>query len=77
MSSAAKTLAQMRRNPRDWRIENLKTVAAAFGMRRRESGGSHVVFIRPDGQTFPVPAGRPIKPPYMRKFVAFVEGDNG
>lgn len=70
-------LAQMRQNPRDWRIENLKTVATAYGLRWRESGGSHVVFIRPDGQSFPVPARRPIKPPYVRKFIAFVEGENG
>jgi len=62
----------MQNNPLDWRIESLKTVALARNIEWRQHGTSHVVFIRPDGQTLPVPAQRPIKPIYIKKFVEFV-----
>ena len=62
----------MRSNPRDWRIDQLKTVARANDIDWRQKGTSHVVFIRSDGQTLPVPARRPIKPIYIKKFVEFV-----
>jgi len=72
MSKAERILEKMRNNPRDWRIDSLKTVAASYGIEWRQRGNSHVVFIRPDGRTLPVPAHRPIKPVYIRKFVDFV-----
>jgi hypothetical protein len=50
-------------------------VARAHGIEWRQQGTSHVVFVREDGRTLPVPARRPIKPIYVKKFVAFVEGD--
>ncbi|MCB0256634.1 MAG: hypothetical protein KDI55_23180 [Anaerolineae bacterium] len=72
MGRADKILEKMRNNPQDWRIDDLKVVALAFGVEWRQRGTSHVVFIRPDGRTLPVPARRPIKPIYVRKFVDFV-----
>jgi len=72
MSKADRIIGKMRNNPRDWRIDDLKTVAGANGIEWRQRGTSHVVFIRPDGSTLPVPAHRPIKPVYIKKFVAFV-----
>lgn len=72
MSTADKILEKMKNNPRDWRIEKLKTVARTHNIEWRQRGTSHVVFIRPDGQTLPVPARRPIKPIYIKKFVEFV-----
>lgn len=72
MGRAEKILQQMQNNPRDWRIESLKTVASAFDIAWRQRGTSHVVFVRSDGRTLPVPARRPIKPIYIRKFVEFV-----
>jgi len=62
----------MRNNPLDWRIDQLKTVARANDIEWRQRGTSHVVFVRSDGQTLPVPARRPIKPIYIKKFVEFV-----
>ncbi|HQO35626.1 MAG TPA: hypothetical protein PLG59_13255 [bacterium] len=62
----------MRLNPHDWRIDLLKTVARANNVEWRQQGTSHVVFIRADRNTLPVPAGRPIKPIYIKKFVDFV-----
>lgn len=75
MNAAAKLLEAMRHNPLDWRIEQLQTVARQHGIDWRQDGSSHCVFVRADGKTLPVPARRPIKPVYMKKFVALVEGD--
>jgi predicted RNA binding protein YcfA (HicA-like mRNA interferase family) len=73
VSRAAKTLAQMKANPLDWRIETLQAVAEAYGLVWRRPGGSHVVFRHPSGSMLTVPARRPIKPVYVRKFVRLVE----
>jgi predicted RNA binding protein YcfA (HicA-like mRNA interferase family) len=56
VSKGDKILQQMQNNPLDW----------------RQRGTSHVVFVRSDGRTLPVPAHRPIKPIYIKKFVDFV-----
>jgi len=49
-------------------------VAAAYGVNVRKSGGSHVVFGHPGvAEAVSVPARRPIKPVYVRRFVAFIE----
>ena len=64
-SAAAKLLQAMRRQPLDWRIEQLQTVARQHGIDWRHDGGSHCVFVR---------AHRPIKPIYVKKFVALVSG---
>lgn len=74
MGTAEKLLEQMRNNPRDWRIEQLKTVARKRQIVWRQQGTSHLVFIREDGRTLTVPVNRPIKPVYIRKFVEFVAG---
>jgi predicted RNA binding protein YcfA (HicA-like mRNA interferase family) len=63
----------MKANPRDWRIEGLKSVADAHGMVYRQPGGSHVVFRHPNGAMISVPAHRPIKPVYVKKFVRLIE----
>jgi predicted RNA binding protein YcfA (HicA-like mRNA interferase family) len=63
----------MKANPLDWRIETLQVVAEAYGLVWRRPGGSHVVFRHPRGGMLTVPARRPIKPVYVRKFVRLVE----
>jgi predicted RNA binding protein YcfA (HicA-like mRNA interferase family) len=79
MTSADKRLARMRGNPRgDWVIEDLEVVARAHGMTIRKTSGSHVVFSHPDSRThLTVPARRPIKPVYVRDFVALVDEIEG
>lgn len=74
MNTATKLLEAMRANPRDWRIENLHTVARQHGIEVRSHGGSHQVFSHshvPD--ILSVPAHRPIKPVYIRAFVALCD----
>ena len=72
MGKVEKILKKMANNSRDWRIDSLKTVARSYGIEWRQRGTSHVVFIREDGNTLPVPARRPIKPIYIKKFLEFV-----
>ncbi len=74
MNTAAKLLAAMRRNPLDWQLADLQVVARQHGIDWRHQKSSHCVFIREDGRTLPVPAHRPIKPVYVRKFIDLLEG---
>jgi hypothetical protein len=67
VSKADKILQQMQ-NPVGWRIDSLK-IARAHNIEWRPT--SHVVFVRADGRTL-VPAHRPIKPIYIKKYVDFV-----
>jgi hypothetical protein len=62
----------MRRNPLDWRIEDLKTIANNKAIEHDQHGTSHVVFRHPTAGKLSVPAHRPIKPVYIRMFVDFV-----
>ncbi len=74
MSKAEKLLAKMRTNPRDWRIDELETVAKRFGIGIRRTGGSHFVFLHPDSElAVTVPFKRPIKPVYIAQFLALVD----
>jgi len=79
MGNKDKLLDKMRTNPRDWRIEQIETIAKYCNVNVRKSGGSHVVFDHPDWvELLCVPAHRPIKPVYIKKFVALIEllGEN-
>ena len=73
MARAEKLLDRMRRNPRDWRIEQLQTVAAAYNVAWVHSGGSHCIFRTPKGDKLSVPAKRPVKPVYIRQFVSLID----
>lgn len=75
MPPVEKKIAAMRANPRgDWQIDDFETVARGLGMQVRKSGGSHVVFSHVKCRTrVTVPARRPIKPVYVRDFIAFVD----
>lgn len=75
MNSATKLLDAMQLNPLDWRLEQLQTVARQYGIDWRHESSSHCVFVRDDGKTLPVPARRPIKPIYVKKFVVLVKGE--
>lgn len=73
MSNADRILVKMRQNPRDWRIDDLFTVASSFAVEWRQNGTSQVTFRHPSGSKLTVPARRPIKPLYVKKFVRFIE----
>ncbi|EKD54557.1 MAG: hypothetical protein ACD_60C00070G0007 [uncultured bacterium] len=73
MTHSEKLLNKMRNNPRDWRIEQLETIAKRYGIHVRKSGGSHVVFGHPAWiELLCIPAHRPIKPIYVKKLVSLI-----
>ncbi len=73
MANAKKILAGMRRNPRNWRMEDLEVVARRFGVDIDNQGGtSHVTFRHPKAGRTTVPKHIPIKPWYVRDFVSFI-----
>jgi hypothetical protein len=76
MSASGKTLQKMRRNQAGWRIDDLISVAGSNGIewRRPGRGGSHVIFSA-DGirGIVSVPDKRPIKPIYVRNFIALID----
>lgn len=73
MGRIEKVLARMRANPRaDWRIEDFKRVAHSLEIDWDHDGTSHVVFRSPDGVHVSVPAHKPIKSIYVKKFLALV-----
>lgn len=72
MSKAQKLLAAMESNPRDWQVEQVETVAMAFGLTLHRPGGSHCIVRHANGRKVSVPAHRPIKPIYIRQFVRLV-----
>ena len=70
MARADKRLQKMRQNPRDWRIEDIQSVADSLGIEWLHDGGSHVIFRSPYGEHVSIPARRPIKPVYITQFLA-------
>lgn len=58
----------------DWQLAQLQTVARQNNLDWRHEKTSHCVFVRADGKTLPVPAHRPIKPVYVKKFVELIDG---
>ena len=74
MNAATKLLTAMRRNQLDWQIAQLQSVANSHDIGWRHASGSHCIFIRKDGRTLSVPAKRPIKPVYVKKFIELIDG---
>jgi hypothetical protein len=77
MTSADKRLAAMRGNPRDWRIADLQAVARRHGLTWEQPGTSHVTFRSVRGGKVTVPAHKPIKPVYVRHFIALIDSLEG
>lgn len=74
MSKTDKILDKMRANPRDWRIEDLESVAKHHELTVRKPRGSHVIFQK-QGVAFEVsvPAHKPIKPIYVRRLLDLID----
>ena len=63
----------MHANPQDWLISDLKKLAERYNIIWSQNGTSYVQFVREDGITLTVPAHRPIKPIYVKKFLDLLE----
>ena len=69
-------IQQMRKSQVGWRIEELQVVAEANRVewRRLGRGGSHVIFSAAGvREIVSVPARRPIKPIYIKQFLALMD----
>jgi hypothetical protein len=73
MSKVEKLLARMRANPRDWDITDLKVLARHHGVDWRQPGTSHVTFTAAGQIPVTVPAHKPVKPVYIKKFLALLD----
>jgi hypothetical protein len=70
MIKVNKTLERMRNNPRDWTINDLKTLA---NMDWRQPGTSHVTFSYPGLAPLTVPSHKPVKPIYVMRFLDLLD----
>lgn len=80
MARVDKIARRMRNNPRDWSIDDLKVLARRNGIDWRQPGTSHVTFSYPGLLPLTVPAHKPVKPIYIKRFLALIdsmETDNG
>ncbi|KPJ67841.1 MAG: hypothetical protein AMJ43_02490 [Coxiella sp. DG_40] len=74
MSQHNKYLTKMRSNPHNWRIEQIESIAHQYQVTVRKTSGSHVIFSHPNLiELLSIPAHRPIKPIYVKKFVKLIE----
>ena len=73
-------LDRMRRNPvGDWQIGDVEAVCREHGLLFRQGKGtSHCHAKHPMArEILTIPAGRPIKPVYIRKLVRYIEAHGG
>ncbi|MDR7035628.1 MULTISPECIES: type II toxin-antitoxin system HicA family toxin [Methylobacterium] len=80
MGQAEKRLDRMRRNPvGDWTIEDIAMICRAYGIDCvPPARGSHYDLSHPsEAAILTVPARRPVRPHYIRAFVAFVDAVRG
>ena len=65
----------MRRNPRDWRMDDVKTLCGTFGLDLDgPPGGSHYRVSDPTQRRhLTIPFARPIKPAYIKQLVGYVD----
>ena len=73
MSKVRKEIERMRNNLRDWRIEDIKTIADRMNIDYRQPGTSHVTFRTKSGKKLTIPAHKPIKPIYVKQFLELVD----
>jgi hypothetical protein len=75
MARGEKLLERMRANPRDWRIDDVQAVCAAFGVActAPRKGSHYKVKHNSQAEVLTVPARRPIKPVYIVDLVRFID----
>ncbi len=74
MSRIDKKRSAMKANPhQDWRIGDLQSLADRYGIEYRQPGTSHVTFSCRNGMCLTVPAHKPIKPVYIKRFIELIE----
>lgn len=77
MSKIEKILAKMRNTHQNWHIEDVKIIANRFAIEYRQPGTSHVTFRTIAGEKLTIPAHKPIKPIYIKKFMVLIDSLGG
>lgn len=77
MGKAQKLIEQMARNPRDWSIDQVLTVARYADLTVSCPGGSHHILRNAAGKKISVPAHRPIKPVYVKALLHLIREGKG
>jgi hypothetical protein len=72
MGSAKKLLEAMARNPRDWTMADVITVARHTGLSISSPGDSHHILRHATGRKISIPAHRPIKPIYIKALLSLI-----
>lgn len=75
MARGEKLLERMRANPRDWRIEDVERLCAAFGVSCTppRKGSHYKVKHASQEEILTIPAHRPVKQVYVVDLVRFIE----
>ena len=75
MAKGEKLLERMRQNPRDWRIEDVESACAAFGVACTppRKGSHYKVKHASQQEILTIPAHRPIKAVYIDDLVKFLD----
>jgi hypothetical protein len=75
MSKSEKRLERMRNNPQgDWVLDDFRALGERYGLKFRHEGGSHATFSHPSvPEIATVPARRPIKPYYVKRFIELID----
>ena len=75
MARGERLLERMRGNPRDWRIGDVVTVCAAFGIAcaAPRKGSHYKVKYDSQSEILTIPARRPIKPVYVTDLVRYID----
>ena len=74
MANVEKILQKMQTNMTDWNIGHFETIARHFNIEVRKTSGSHVIFRHEQWiESLSIPAKRPIKPVYVKKFLKMIE----
>ncbi|HYI47709.1 MAG TPA: type II toxin-antitoxin system HicA family toxin [Allosphingosinicella sp.] len=70
-----KLLDRMRRNPADWRIDDVRTLCESFGLDldRRPNGSHYGISDVSQAAHVTIPFARPINRVYIRQLVRFVD----
>ena len=68
-----KQFEKMRANHNNWRIDQIEVIAKRYNVVVRKTKGSHVILSHPEWiELLSIPAHRPIKPIYIKKFVQLI-----
>lgn len=79
MAKGEKLLERMRNNPRDWRIDQVATICAAFNVTCTppRKGSHYKVTHESQTEILTIPAHRPIKAVYIEDLVKFLDAVKG